>query len=80
MKFFVPRESIPETPFPIGTVFKRMNREHMGTVIDYLTTIDSAGNPVKFRYVVAFDASYQLITDYDVLHTTIARALNKPGP
>jgi len=44
-------------------------------VVDILTTTNSIGEVVKMRYVAQHVFMGQVVTDYDVVETTIARAL-----
>ena len=44
-------------------------------VVDILTTTNSVGEVVKIRYVAQHVFMGQVVTDYDVVGTTIARAV-----
>lgn len=58
--------------FEIGT--KYMGRgKRICTVVDVYRTYNSAGELVKLRYVSTHEFMGQVITDYDVVDTTIAR-------
>jgi hypothetical protein len=64
--------------FPIGTQYLSSGkRKDVCTVIDILKTYNSAGELVKIRYVATHLFMGQLVADYDVVDTTIARNLIK---
>ena len=67
------------TPFRTGTKFKRRGRKHprIETVVDVITWINLAGETVGIRYIATHEFMGQVITDKDVLHTTISRGLIK---
>jgi hypothetical protein len=65
----------PDEPFPIGTVFTPRGSVKQHTVMDHLTTTNKAGEVVKFRYLTRYQFAGREITDRDITHTTIARAL-----
>ena len=66
----------PANPFPIGTTYTPTGKgARLCTVRDYHRTYNNAGDLVRFRYVVTRELLGQTITDSDVIHTTIARAL-----
>jgi hypothetical protein len=43
--------------------------------MDHLTTTNAAGEVFKFRYLTRYQFAGREITDRDITHTTIARAL-----
>ena len=60
--------------FEIGTQFIRRNSKcRVETVTDILKTTNNAGELVKIRYVATHEFMGQIVTDHDVLDTTIAR-------
>jgi hypothetical protein len=65
------------TVIEIGTKFTPI-RKHAKeqTVIDIHTTYNSKGEIVKVRYVCTHEFMGQVVTDYDVVKTTILRAIN----
>ncbi len=59
--------------FQIGQKYiKRGKRKDICTVIDIHTTYNSAGEVVKERYVSTHTFMGQVVTDRDVVETTIA--------
>lgn len=64
------------TKYDIGTKFTtRGKRQDVCTVIDILSTFNSAGELVRIRYVAEHEFCGQQVTDYDVAGTTIAKGL-----
>lgn len=64
--------------YPIGTKFKTRGKHPKEcVVVDYLTTTNLAGDVVKQRYVTQHSFLGQIVTDYDVVETTISRGLTK---
>lgn len=65
----------PELAFPIGHKFtiKRKDRTEDHEVIDHLTTTNSAGEVVKFRYMTRRMLMGQPVIDRDVPHATVCR-------
>ncbi len=67
--------------FKIGQKFIRVRSnirdrdKVVETIIDVLTTTNQAGETVKIRYVAKHIFLSQVITDRDVISTTIARGL-----
>lgn len=63
--------------FKIGQTYlhKRPNSEQLRTIVDIHQTFNSKGELVKIRYVTEHSFMGQKLTDYDVLETSIARAL-----
>jgi hypothetical protein len=62
--------------FNVGTTFLSSGkRKDTCTVTDILRTYNSAGDLVNLRYVATHPFMGQLVTDYDVVETTIARNL-----
>lgn len=61
--------------FPIGTTFTPSGRKypHLCTVTDFLVTRNLKGEVVATHYVATHSVLGQLITNSDVLDTTIAR-------
>lgn len=60
--------------FEIGQRYKTSGKyPNICTVVDILSTYNSAGELVKIRYVATHDFLGQPVTDYDVVDTTIAR-------
>lgn len=70
---------IPKMKYPIGTKFtlKRPNYTRECEVIDYRFLFDSKGNLIQTRYVTQHTTLGQPVRDYDVVQTTIDRALAK---
>jgi len=66
-----------EPQFKIGQQFikQRPKNEVIETITDILITKNNAGEIVKIRYVAAHEFMSQILTDYDVIGTTIARGL-----
>lgn len=63
---------VTDPAFPIGTQFKSRERfPRTCTVIDILKTYNSDGHLVSVRYVATHEFSGQLVTDRDVVETTI---------
>lgn len=63
---------------PIGTKFKtRHKNPRICTVIDKWDTYNSKGELVKVRYVATYKFMSQLVTDYDVVETTIKMGIIK---
>jgi hypothetical protein len=60
----------------IGTKFIRRSskRRDIETVTDILTTYNSKGEVVAIRYVATHEFMGQLITDSDIVKTTILRS------
>lgn len=59
--------------FAIGQKFTtRGKAPRLCTVVDILTTFNSAGTLVKTRYVATHEFMGQTITDHDVCETSIA--------
>ena len=62
--------------YPIGTAYQSSGKhKHTCTVIDVHKTYNSLGVLVKLRYVSQHQFLGQTVTDYDVVPTTIKRAL-----
>lgn len=62
--------------FPIGTQYRTSGKHpDTCTVVDQLTTRNAAGEVVRERYVSTHEFLGQVITDHDVVDTTIARGL-----
>ena len=62
-----------EQRFTIGTKYKtRGKAPRICTVVDVLRTYNSAGELVKLRYVSQHDFCGQVVTDWDVVDTTVA--------
>lgn len=59
----------------IGTQYECRGR--LCTVTDILKTYNSKNELVKVRYVATHELIGQVVTDYDVVETTILRALAK---
>jgi len=58
----------------IGVVYKtRHKKPRICTVVDKLETYNSKGELVKTRYVSEHEFLGQIVTDYDVVPTTILR-------
>ena len=67
-----------EPKYTVGQKFtiKRKNYSRDYVITDIYTTFDSKGNFVKYRYVTTHKGPFdQDIVDYDIVETTIARAL-----
>jgi hypothetical protein len=66
-----------EHRFKIGQTYThvRPNSKQERTIVDILETYNSKGELVKIRYVTEHSFMGQKLTDYDVLETSIARAL-----
>ena len=59
--------------FQIGQQFKTRGKfPRVCTVTDILITFNSNSEPVKLRYVATHEFMGQLVTDSDVIETTIA--------
>lgn len=59
--------------YQIGTMFKtRGKAPRLCTVVDILKTYNSKGELFKTRYVATHEFCGQIVTDYDVVPTTIA--------
>jgi len=64
------------TEYKIGTQFKtRGKHPKLCTVVDVLKTYNSEEKHVSTRYVATHDFAGQVMTDRDVIATTIARGL-----
>jgi hypothetical protein len=64
--------------FAIGTTFQTGGKFPRNcTVVDFLRTYNTKGECVKTRYVATHVVIGQIVTDYDVCETTIARGLVK---
>lgn len=63
--------------FPIGTQYlsRRGKRQDLCTVVEQLTTMNSKGEIVATRYITAHQFCGQMVTESDVVDTTIARGL-----
>lgn len=62
--------------YAIGTLFKtRGKAPRLCEVIDIHKTYNAQGLLVKTRYVATHDFMGQIVTDYDVVATTIAMGL-----
>lgn len=67
---------INEPRFKIGQKFHPVRKIKMiCTVVDILQTYNSKNDLVKIRYVSEHQFLGQIVTDNDVLETTIARGL-----
>lgn len=66
-----------EPKYAIGTRFTPVGRRHPRerTVIDIWKTYNAAGELVNIRYVATHEFMGQVLTDYDVGETTIARGI-----
>jgi hypothetical protein len=63
-------------PHAIGTTYKtRGKHPKTCTVTDILRTYNNAGECVQVRYIATHDFLGQVVTDRDVIHTTIAMGL-----
>lgn len=60
----------------IGTRFIRRNskRKDIETVVDILTTTNLKGEIVSVRYVATHEFMGQIVTDSDIVKTTILRS------
>lgn len=64
--------------YPIGTQFKTRGKvPRLCTVTDILLTYNWAGDLVSIRYVASHECLGQIVTDRDVVATTIAMGLIK---
>lgn len=65
------------TDYAIGTRFIKVGdkAKRTWTVIDILKTYNHAGEMVMTRYVAQTEIMSQVMTDHDVVKTTIARGL-----
>lgn len=62
--------------FAIGTRYKTRDKHPREcTVVDIHKTFNMAGELVKIRYVATHNFAGQVLTDNDVVETTIARGL-----
>ena len=62
--------------FPVGTVYQSGGKHpRRCKVIDFLTTVNLAGDVVKTRYVSTSEFLGSTLTDYEVCETTIARGV-----
>jgi hypothetical protein len=62
--------------YPIGTLFKTRGKyPRLCEVVDIFKTYDSKGELVKTRYVATHEIMGQIVTDYDVVKTTISIGL-----
>jgi hypothetical protein len=62
--------------YPVGTQFKPLGKHaKASTVRDVLFTRNLAGELVKIRYVADHEFCGQIVTNRDVVATTIARGL-----
>lgn len=62
--------------FPIGTKFKTQGKHpRLCTVVDIWKTYNSNNELVHVRYVATHEFMGQIVTDYDVVETTIKRGL-----
>lgn len=64
--------------YPVGTQYTDRHGR-VNTVVDYLTTTNLAGSVVRQRYVVERRVAGSIVTDYDVVETSIRIALNDPA-
>jgi len=65
------------SPFNIGQQFIRQQHKHkhLETIVDILETKSTVtGEIVSRRYVSTHNFMGQVVTDHDVLHTTISRS------
>lgn len=65
-----PRFKIGQKYIPVGDKNKAIH-----TVVDIHTTMNSAGEVVRLRYVSTHEFCGQMVTDYDVSDTRIARGV-----
>lgn len=64
----------------IGTKFKtRGNAPKLCTVVDILKTYNAKGELVRTRYVATHELLGQIVTDRDVVETTIRMGLVEEG-
>lgn len=68
--------SEPKNIFPIGYNYTDY-RGRGCEVVNHLRTFDSDNNLVRFRYVVIVPFAGQIMTFYDVVHTSILIAVSK---
>jgi hypothetical protein len=62
--------------YNIGQQYKTIGKNsRICTITDIHTTYNLNGEMVKFRYVSQHEFASQLLTDYDVVETTISRGL-----
>lgn len=62
--------------FEIGTKFRSSGKHpKICTVVDILTTYNSAGEVHKIRYVATHEFLGQIVTNYDVCDVEIARGI-----
>lgn len=62
--------------FPIGTRFHaRGKNKRINTIVDIYKTYNSKNELVMIRYVSTHDFMGQIVTDYDVIETTVAMGL-----
>ncbi|MGD9600062.1 MAG: hypothetical protein AB7P94_17240 [Steroidobacteraceae bacterium] len=62
--------------YPIGTTFKTRHKfPRLCTVVDFHTTYNSMGEIVKARYVTTHKIIGKVVTDYDVVQSSIDMAL-----
>lgn len=67
-----------EPKFKIGQQYKTMGKHpKICTIIDIHKTYNSNGEMVKLSYVSQHEFCGQMLTDNDVVETTIARGLIK---
>ena len=60
--------------YPIGTMYKSY-RGRLNTIRDYYITRNLAGDIVRERYVASHEFFGQLVFDYNVPDTEVARGL-----
>lgn len=66
--------------YPLGTMFRtRHKHPRLCTVTDILKTYNNAGELVKIRYVATYGFMNQIVTDSDVVETTITMGIVNPG-
>ncbi len=59
--------------FQIGQQFKSRGKSpRLYTVTDILKTYNNAGEMVRLRYAATFELCGQVVTDIDIVETTIA--------
>ncbi len=62
--------------YPIGTKYRgRGKHGRLCTVIDHLTTTNSAGRVISERYVSSHEFCGQTVTETDISEITISRCL-----
>lgn len=62
--------------FNVGQKFKSAGKHaRLCTIVDVWRTYNVAGELVRIRYVATHEFNGQIITDHDVVDTTIARGL-----